>query len=74
MKACGSRILLTLERSKFLKFRKIDYMVFYVITAIIYIINMMSPVKVGSILAIFIVAVFPALILGTITNFVFKKR
>jgi len=56
-----------------MKFRKIDYIVFYVVTAIIFIINLMSPVKVGSIFVIFIVAVFPALILGTITNFIFKR-
>jgi hypothetical protein len=70
---CSGRFYKARERSNFMNFRKIDYIVFYVVTAIIFIINLMSPVKVGSIFAIFIVAVFPALILGTITNFIFKR-
>jgi len=54
--------------------RKKDYIIFYVITVILYGIQLMSPVKVGSIFAIAIGAIFPTLILGTITNFLIKNR
>lgn len=43
-------------------------------SVIIFVINLRSPVKVGSIFTIVIGAIVPALILGTITNFLFKKR
>lgn len=57
-----------------MRFRKKDYIFFYVITVILYVLQLVSPVKVGSIFAIFIGAIFPALTLGTITNFLFMKR
>lgn len=56
-----------------MRFRKKDYIIFYVITVIIYGSNLMSPVEVGSIFALVMGATLPALILGTITNFLFKK-
>lgn len=63
-----------LERGSLMRFRKKDYIIFYVITVMMYAINLIAPVKLGSIFAIVIGAIFPALIFGTITNFLFKKR
>ena len=57
-----------------MRFRKKDYIIFYSIIVIIFIINLMGPVKVSNIFAIIIVAIIPTLILGTITNFLIKKR
>jgi len=64
----------SIEGEVYMKFRKKDYIIFYVITIVIFAINLMNPIKVGSIFGIIIGAVFPALILGTITNFLFKKK
>lgn len=57
-----------------MKFRKKDYIIFYLLIVTLFIINMMGPVKVDVVLAIVIGASFPALILGTITNFLFRQR
>ena len=57
-----------------MRFRKKDYIIFYAIIVVVYLINLMSPVKLNSIIGVFIGSVFPALILGTITNFLFKKK
>jgi hypothetical protein len=56
-----------------MKFRKIDYIIFYILVVLFYIMQSMS-LTAGIILAIVTVAIIPALILGTITNFIFKKR
>jgi len=57
-----------------MRFRKKDYIIFYAIIVVVYLMNLMSPVKLNSILGVFIGPVFPAVILGTITNFIFKKK
>lgn len=57
-----------------MRFRKKDYIIVYIIIIIMYGIQLVSPVKTSSILALFIGAIFPALTIGTITNFLFSKR
>jgi uncharacterized membrane protein YjgN (DUF898 family) len=56
-----------------MRFRKKDYIIFYVIVVLFYLVQMIRP-NVGSIFTILIVASIPTLILGTITNFLFNKR
>jgi hypothetical protein len=56
------------------RLRKKDYIIVYALTLIIPVINLMSPVKVSVIFLIMILSVIPTLILGTITNFLFKKK
>ena len=56
-----------------MRFRKKDYIIFYVIFVIIFVINLRSPVM-GSFLPIVIGTIVPALVLGTITNLLFKRR
>jgi len=55
-----------------MRFRKKDYLIFYVIIVTIFVMGL-SNVNVGSVLAIVIGAILPSLILGTITNFLFKS-
>ena len=57
-----------------MKFRKKDYIIFYLITVIFYGFNLMFPAKLENVFALFIVAIFPTIILGTITNLMFKKK
>lgn len=56
------------------RLRRKDYIIVYAFTLIIPVINLISPVKVSVILSIVIWAIVPTLILGTITNFLFKKK
>jgi len=56
-----------------MRFRKKDYIIFYVIIVTIFVMGL-SNVNVGSVFAIVIGAILPSLILGTITNFLFKVR
>ena len=56
-----------------MNFRKIDYVVAYVLCALLFIAQMFTlDLKVAAV--ILIVSIIPALILGTITNLIFKKR
>ena len=57
----------------FLKFRKLDYILVYLIIAVLFIIQLYE-FSLISIIGILIGATIPALILGTITNFIFKKK
>lgn len=57
-----------------MKFRKKDYIICYFITVIFYGFNLISHAKLENVIAIFIVATLPTIILGTITNFIFKKK
>ncbi|MGE5627903.1 MAG: hypothetical protein ACM3X7_07270 [Solirubrobacterales bacterium] len=57
-----------------MKFRKIDFIIFYIIVILLYGINLIIPIKTKDILTLFIVAILPALILGTISNLIFRKR
>ena len=57
----------------FSKFRKLDYILFYSIISVIFIIQLLE-FSLTSVIDILVVATIPALILGTITNFIFKKE
>ena len=39
-----------------------------------YVLNLMAPVEIPVVLRIVVFATLPALLLGTITNFLFRKR
>ncbi|MDU2196895.1 MAG: hypothetical protein E7E21_00515 [Peptostreptococcaceae bacterium] len=56
----------------FSKFRKSDYILFYLIIAVLFIVQLYE-FSLISIIGILIGATIPALILGTITNFIFKR-
>jgi uncharacterized membrane protein YjgN (DUF898 family) len=62
-----------LKGEVYMRFRKKDYIIFYVIVVLFYLVQMIRP-NVGIIFTILIVASIPTLILGTITNFLFNKR
>lgn len=55
----------------FSKFRKSDYILFYLIIAVLFIVQLYE-FSLISIIGILMGATIPALILGTITNFIFK--
>lgn len=55
-----------------MKFRKIDYAISYIILSIILIANLIN-VTLAAIFKILTIIIIPTLILGTITNFIFKK-
>ncbi len=57
----------------FSRFRKLDYILFYLIILVIFIIQLLE-LSLTSVIGILIGATIPALILGTITNFIFKKK
>jgi len=57
-----------------MKLRKKDYIIFYVLSLIMFVLNVMKPVEINVIFIIVIFATFPALLLGTITNFLFRKK
>lgn len=56
----------------FSRFRKLDYILFYVIISIIFIIQLYE-LSLTALVGILIVSIIPTLILGTVTNFIFKK-
>lgn len=58
----------------YINFRKKDYLISYVLILIIYILNLMAPVEISELLLIAVFVIFPALVLGTITNLFFKKK
>lgn len=57
-----------------MKFRKKDYVIFYAVLVLVFGLNVMSPLKFHHIISIFIGAVLPALILGTISNILIRRR
>ena len=58
----------------YIKFRKRDYFIFYVLIVIMYTSRLMAPVKIQEVLKIVILSILPTVLLGTITNFLFRKR
>ena len=56
----------------FSKFRKSDYILFYLIIAVLFIVQLYE-FSLISIIGILMGATIPALILRTITNFIFKR-
>ena len=57
----------------FSPFRKLDYILFYIIIAALFIVQLYE-LSLISVICILIGTSIPALILGTITNFIFKKK
>lgn len=54
-------------------FRKLDYIIFYTIIVFVFIIQLFE-VTFGLVAGILVCATIPALILGTITNLLFKNK
>ncbi len=57
----------------FSKFRKLDYILFYLIISVLFIVQL-SELLLTPVVGILIGATIPALTLGTITNVIFKKK
>ena len=57
----------------FSNFRKLDYILFYLVIAVLLIVQLYE-FSLISVIGILLGATIPALILGTITNFKFKKK
>ena len=57
----------------FSNFRKLDYILFYLVIAVLLIVQLYE-FSLISVIGILLGATIPALILGTITNFIFKKK
>lgn len=57
----------------FSKFRKLDYILFYLIISVLFIVQL-SELLLTHVVGILIGATIPALTLGTITNLIFKKK
>ena len=55
------------------KFRKLDYILFYLIISVLFIVQL-SELLLTPVVGILIGATIPALTLGTITNLIFKKK
>ena len=55
----------------FSNFRKLDYILFYLVIAVLFIVQLYE-FSLISVIGILLGATIPALILGTITNFIFK--
>lgn len=56
-----------------MSFRKLDYIIFYILIILFFVVQLITPTIKG-IIAIFLISIIPSLILGTITNLIFKKR
>ena len=57
----------------FSKFRKLDYILFYLIISVLFIVQL-SELLLTPVVGILIGATIPALTLGTITNLIFKNK
>lgn len=57
----------------FSKFRKLDYILFYLIISVLFIVQL-SELLLTPVVGILIGATIPALTLGTMTNLIFKKK
>lgn len=57
----------------FSNFRKLDYILFYLVIAVLFIVQLYE-FSLISVIGILLGATIPALILGTITNFILKKK
>ena len=57
----------------FSPFRKLDYILFYLIISVLFIVQL-SELLLTPVVGILIGATIPALTLGTITNLIFKKK
>ena len=61
------------DKMNFFKFRKLDYILFYLVIVVLLIVQLYE-FSLISVIGILLGATIPALILGTITNFIFKKK
>lgn len=57
-----------------MRFRKIDYIAFYILIVLVYFLNIIGPINISAVLAVIIFPMFQALLYGTITNLIFRKR
>ncbi|CEQ14627.1 MAG: hypothetical protein ACLUG9_07100 [Paraclostridium sordellii] len=58
---------------RLLKFRKLDYIIFYLLFAGLFIVQLME-VSFLTIIKILVICIVPSLIFGTLTNFIFKRK
>lgn len=58
---------------KFIEVRKLDYIVFYIFITVTFIVQLME-LSLFTIIGIVGFALIPTLILGTITNLIFRKK
>ena len=58
---------------RFSNFRKLDYILFYLVIAVLFIFQLYE-FSLISVVGILFGATIPALILGAVTNFIFKKK
>ena len=57
----------------FSTFRKLDYILFYLIISALFIVQLRE-LSFASVMKILIGAIIPALVFGAISNFIFKKK
>lgn len=57
-----------------MKIRKLDYILAFLVIFIFYGIQLMAPINVGDVIALFIASSFPAAIIGTISNLIIKSK
>lgn len=55
------------------EFRKLDYIIIYLIFSGFYIIQLVN-LELSIVMGILVVNIIPAIILGTITNLIFRKK
>ncbi|WP_075809188.1 hypothetical protein [Paraclostridium sordellii] len=58
---------------RLLKFRKLDYIIFYLLFSRLFIVQLME-VSFLTIIKILVICIVPSLIFGTLTNFIFKGK
>ncbi|MCR1848806.1 hypothetical protein NSA42_05900 [Paeniclostridium sordellii] len=58
---------------RLLKFRKLDYIIFYLLFSGLFIVQLME-VSFLTIIKILVICIVPSLIFGTLTNFIFKRK
>lgn len=58
---------------KFIEVRKLDYIVFYIFITVTFIVQLME-LSLFPVIGILGIALIPTLILGTITNLIFRKK
>lgn len=58
---------------KFPELRKLDYIVFYIFITVMFIVQLME-LSLFPVIGILVFALVPTLILGTVTNLIFRKK
>ncbi len=56
-----------------MSFRKLDYMIFYILIILFFVVQLNTP-NISGVIAIFLISIITSLILGTITNLIFRKK